>query len=569
MARMVPETADPEAPDSEKRVFQLLRDDAATANWIVFHSLGLSSAYSGAYGEIDFVALIPSRGLLCVEVKGGRVQCAQGIWTTTNRRGETSAFRRSPFQQAREGMFKLRAAIRQRFGEASPEANSPIGWAVIFTDSLAPPSSPEFHRDELLDSRDLQHSPGTKLQSVPSLKASVQAAPVLSQAAILNISRFLRPDFDRIPTLATTLWDAERRFVALTEEQYDVLDHVVANESSVVTGGAGTGKTLLAVELARRLSAKGRDVLLTCFNRELGNWLEHRCRGFGPGRVVAGHLHRLLRPRLEAAGLLREAEASTSPEGWYEAGAVAIAGSIERFDTVIVDEAQDFPAAALLDIIEVWRRSEDAAPGLCLFADFSRQALYGAPGQARETIRRRLRPAAFPLRRNCRNTRKIAAETLALVGVFDVKVSEDQPAGPSVERIFFGGVAPQKKALDRALQMLRAEGFNGSDVVILGPSRRENSCLADVQSCGGFRIVERDARTATAGVVYSTIQAFKGLESPAVVLVDLELKPDQLTDALLYVGMTRARTRLVMLLPEAARDEVVRRERENLAAALS
>jgi len=39
MARMVPETADPEAPDSEQRVFQLLKDDAATASWTVFHSV--------------------------------------------------------------------------------------------------------------------------------------------------------------------------------------------------------------------------------------------------------------------------------------------------------------------------------------------------------------------------------------------------------------------------------------------------------------------------------------------------------------------------------------------------
>ena len=63
-----------------------------------------------------------------------------------------------------------------------------------------------------------------------------------------------------------------------------------------------------------------------------------------------------------------------------------------------------------------------------------------------------------------------------------------------------------------------------------------------------------------AGVVYSTIQAFKGLESPAVVLVDLEPRADHDSDAMLYVGMTRARTRLVMLLPESARSEIARRE---------
>ena len=131
---MIPDTVDPTAPASEKRVFQVLRDDPVTASWTAYHSLGLSSAYTGAYGEIDFVAAIPGRGLLCIEVKGGRVECRQGVWTTTNRSGETTAYRRSPFQQAREGMFKLIAAIRDRFGAHSPEACCPIGWSVIFTD---------------------------------------------------------------------------------------------------------------------------------------------------------------------------------------------------------------------------------------------------------------------------------------------------------------------------------------------------------------------------------------------------------------------------------------------------
>ena len=263
---------------------------------------------------------------------------------------------------------------------------------------------------------------------------------------------------------------------------------MASNDTALVIGGAGTGKTLLAVELARRLAADGRQVLLTCFNRELGLWLEERCRGFGPGKVVAGHMHRILRPRLEAAGLLAEAQANDSPAGWYDAGALAVAAGTECFDTILVDEAQDFPADALIDLAEAWRRDADATPGVCLFADFARQALYSAGDEARQVIRRRLHPAIFPLRRNCRNTRKVAAETLALTGSFDIKVSNDQPAGPAVERIFFGPAGQQRKALDRALQALRAEGFNAADIVVLGPRRLENSALAGTAACGGYRI---------------------------------------------------------------------------------
>lgn len=569
MARMVPDRVDPASPSSEERVFQLLRDDPSTRSWTIYHSLGLSSAYTGAYGEIDFVAMIPGQGLLCIEVKGGRVECRQGVWTTTNRAGETSAYRRSPFLQAREGMFKLVAAIRDRFGPHSLEAKCPAGWAVIFTDALAPPSSPEFRREELLDANDLQHDPGALLQASPSLATAIRSFGEPAPSTLATLAGFLRPDFDRVATLATTLWDAERRFIALTEDQYDVLDHVAGNDSALVSGGAGTGKTMLALELARRLASEGRRVLLACFNRELGLWLETRAKETASGHITAGHLHRLLRPRIEAAGLLAEAQASQSETAWFEAGALAVSASDERFDTIIIDEVQDFPAGPLLDLLEAWQRQPVAPPGICLFGDFSRQALYSPPVEALALVRERLHPAMFQLRRNCRNTRRIAAETTALTGAFDVKVSHEQPAGLSVERIFFDVPAHQQRALDRALQTLRTEGFNGADIVILGSRRPENSVLAGLSTCGGYRIVEREERHRAAGVIFSTIQAFKGLESPAVVLVDLEPRPDHDTDALLYVGMTRARTRLIMILPEQCRAEIARREREHLTAALS
>jgi hypothetical protein len=569
MARMLPENISDDAPVSEKRVFELLRSSPGTRDWTVFHSLGLSSAYTGTYGEIDFVLSIPGRGLLCLEVKGGRVECRSGTWSSTDRNGVTHAYRRSPFQQAREGMFKLLSAIRNRFGDGSEEVRCPVGWAVMLTDCAAPPPSPEFQRGEVLDSMDFQQSPIGKLEAVPSLVQALERTSPPTALTMASLSRFLRPDFDRVATAATTLWEAERQFISLTEEQYDVLDHVIENEASLISGGAGTGKTMVAVELARRLSAMGRSVLLTCYNRELGSWLSGRCRGFGPGHVTAGHLHGLLEPRIRAAGLLETVSGSGSREAWLEAGALAIVGGEERFDTVIVDEAQDFPAHLLLDLVEGWRRERAPDPGICLFADYSRQAVYASPEGARDLIRRRLRPAVFTLRRNCRNSRRIAMETAALIGSFDVSSPEEQSPGPSVERVFFDREDQQLVVLNRTLQALRAEGFNGTDIVVLGPRARGESVLAGTNSCGGYRIVDRGDRNSESGVIYSTVQSFKGLESPAVVLVDLHPQEDHETDALLYVGMTRARVRLTMLLPETARAEISRRERVNLMAALS
>src|SRR5579863_6605431 len=100
MARMFPPEFDEASPsDAEKHVFNLLKSDAGTDDWLVLHSLGLSRRATGPYGEIDFVIIIPSEGIICLEVKGGRVSCESGMWTTTNRMGMTSALKKSPMMQ--------------------------------------------------------------------------------------------------------------------------------------------------------------------------------------------------------------------------------------------------------------------------------------------------------------------------------------------------------------------------------------------------------------------------------------------------------------------------------------
>src|SRR4029077_12836443 len=113
MARMIPQVIDASTvSNQERRVFALLESDPDTKDWCVLHSLGLSKRGRKPYGEIDFVVLLPGEGIFCLEVKGGRVACENGTWTTT-RGGETQRLNRSPFLQAREGMFALKDAVEE------------------------------------------------------------------------------------------------------------------------------------------------------------------------------------------------------------------------------------------------------------------------------------------------------------------------------------------------------------------------------------------------------------------------------------------------------------------------
>ena len=112
MARMFPAAIDAATISAaERKLFQLLRNDPATDDWIVFHSLGLARRGAKPYGEVDFVVVIPRRGVFCLEVKGGRIACRNGEWKTTDRYGRTERLRRSPFMQARDCMFAVRDAV--------------------------------------------------------------------------------------------------------------------------------------------------------------------------------------------------------------------------------------------------------------------------------------------------------------------------------------------------------------------------------------------------------------------------------------------------------------------------
>jgi hypothetical protein len=156
---------------------------------------------------------------------------------------------------------------------------------------------------------------------------------------------------------------------------------------------------------------------------------------------------------------------------YYELGALAIAEIGERFGTVIVDEAQDFPAKELRHVIGEWTADEPSAH-IMLFGDFARQAIYDASSRSREEM-----AAAFPgiasysLFLNCRNTRLIAKQIELVAGSYGYKISERQPEGHTVEYFYHSTDAELIAHLEQVAVGLRRQGSKPDDIVILSPSR--------------------------------------------------------------------------------------------------
>ena len=568
MAIMIPPLPAADAPGSEKRVFYALKGAPGTEKWTILHSLGISSAWTGEFGEIDFVILIPDRGVVCAEIKGGRVTQKDGVWFTQRFGSEVQErLKRSPFSQAQKGMWKLDRALDLKFGAGSWESRCPIGWIVILSDIDCPPVTPEFTRDEVIDQRDMVADFVDKILNAPSLVHLSERHDLCppTAATCRRLLSFLRPDFDRIIVPPTSILETERRILALTEEQYAVLDSIADNRVCIVKGPAGTGKTNIGMEAARRLSLQGKRVLLACFNKNLGLWLSKYVEDQGLAGVDAGHMHALLRDRIGSSSFADELPAATGEDDrdlydriYFDLGALAIEEANERYDAVVVDEAQDFDPERLADVLKAFTGSAAEARTI-LLGDFTRQALYGKSTSALEKLRAAFAGApTFGLSINCRNTRRIATQTDQMCGFTGTKVSDKQVDGDSVEVSFEASEDAVVARASHIVTALRMAGYPSQDVVLLGSRKRENSSVKNSSVLGGWRL--RDTLSTGAGELsYSTVHAFKGLERPVVIVIDAGASGSDETDSLLYVAMSRARVRLFVICPEEARSRINQR----------
>src|SRR5262249_28884484 len=121
---------------------------------------------------------------------------------------------------------------------------------------------------------------------------------------ITEIVDKLRGDFEVVPSMKGLLSDSQRDLIRLSREQFAVLNFALndRNPRIICEGAAGTGKTLIAMEAARRWSADGKKTLFLCFNDNLQRFLSADAAEVGD-RMRISSLHRFLGETIRKAGL--------------------------------------------------------------------------------------------------------------------------------------------------------------------------------------------------------------------------------------------------------------------------
>jgi hypothetical protein len=586
MAKMIPPHWHDDTPRSEQRVFSLLQNDPQSVNWVVLHSLNLKRSGNQPYGEVDFVVLIPGAGVLCLEVKGGRVTCKDGTWTTTDAAGTVSPLKRSPFSQAQEGMHEVRKSLEERLGRCQEFYRVPFGYTVIFTDVESPPLEIGTEPWEVVDHHGVNSGLGALLlRAAMNQRARhhITSSPPEPQPQLVRKMRdALRPDFERIIARGTIVGDCERRLLRLTEEQYHLLDLLGGNARCLFEGAAGTGKTLLALEFARRCAKAGDRVLLICFNRLLGEWFANEMRVTAAGmKATTGRFYKCLRDAIISSPIAAEFEAAEERSQESELfdtvyplyGQLALEESDSRFDVVVVDEAQDLVRPAVLNLLDVWLKGGIRDGRWAFFGDFHRQAIYGndRPSDVHPLMGARCGSyARASLSQNCRNTRRIGEETALLSGFEAPPYRMGQVDGLPVDYQEYADPQSQMIALEKVLSRLAGESdIKPEDVIILSKHRLEQSIAAKVAGSTRFRIQSVEQGAVKDGRVptfrFATAQAFKGMESKIIVLCDVDRIESESDRSLLYVAMSRARSLLTVLLHVRTRPAVQEAFRKRLS----
>lgn len=569
MAKMLPPYIDKSCKSTgEKMLFEIFKNSPFTKDWIVLHSLNLSQHTIRLYGEIDFLILIPKGGIYVMEVKGGDVKCVDGVWHYTNKFNVTNTSNVGPFNQARDAMFSLHSAIEKEFGRGHKFTKTLSGFLCAFPHISFDKHSVEYEPWQILDKDTIQS--GTENFFKNLIQQFIQKhrgqkwfseKDSLPDAKDLNLlCDFLRGDFERIRTVKERLAEFDKQVKTYTEEQFRILDSIQLNERSITQGSAGTGKTMIAIESAVGAAAEGKTVLLTCYNRLIGEWMQKQIEEW-KDKITVSSLHSFL---FEQSKGFNYDKSQNNKQDFYSKYLPLLLKDIyqkgisKKFDKLIIDEGQDLIREEYLVLFDAMLEGGLQNGNWEIYGDFERQAIYAQLSKKEmfDLLKGSGQYSNFLLKINCRNTKQIGEEASLISGFEKPPFLLEHLEGIPVEYIFYTDEIHQKTLLAEQLQKLSANKLPLNELVIISPRKFETSCS---KSVSGFSIREIKNNSEVSLIQsffgFATVQAYKGMESNYVLITDIEDLSSENAKSLLYVGMSRARYGLVLFIAESMRNE--------------
>ena len=553
-AVMYPQKEDiTDLPFSEREVYDFL--EKLGDGYIIFHSVQWvkrSNKWRSTWKENDFLILHRKLGALVLEVKGGDISYSDGSFKQVNQAtNEISILsekkRNDPLSQAIDGIYHYRRALSQISYDL--ETRFPIEAAVWF---------PSCEINDKIQNFPLAYreASGAILGYEAFSKGSKSIYDIfefyrskdkvnISDEEFEKIVDMIAADFELITAPGVKKSALEKAFLKLTNEQTGLLDYISEQKSATIQGVAGTGKTLIAKEAARRFGGEGRKVLFLCFNRMLFVFLSHM---YPYENVTYYNIHTFI-----TKYAVEHRDLST-PKARAQA-LMEIDWDKLDFDDVIIDEGQDFDN----DEIIYFKDFSELVEGR-FFVFYDKNQLL-TTNEVPKWIRDS--ECKLVLTKNCRNTYEIA---LTSYNVIDVELNQKITMinGDKTSISFVKGDPLTK--LSRLIKYYTNDqnGYSYGDIVILSLKKEEDSILNGVHKIMGIPL-SRESNNSS--ILFTTAIKYKGLESRVVIIIDIDEEAfcNEEKKRVFYVACSRATQRLSLFIN--ADDEGVKRIADTISGA--
>lgn len=270
--------------DAERYIFSKLQD--SNIKGVAIHSLDLSKHQFKLYSEIDFV-IITERGVLCLEVKGGEVCQNSGLWEYISKNGSINSKEESPFTQARSNKESLMRYVKDTYKKKNGiEIKQCVyGYGVVFPDmyfhdngvgidsEIVWDKSLDDFDDYLLHLYDLWEDRISERLNLAELNRKLNRLRP-GHISLLKDLLVGKTGVNKEQLVSKNFVDVDGKLRQMSEEQYKVFQFGINNRRQLIEGGAGTGKTLIAIRYAIEKAKEGNEVLFICFNKLLANWVQ-------------------------------------------------------------------------------------------------------------------------------------------------------------------------------------------------------------------------------------------------------------------------------------------------------
>jgi len=524
MARMIPHFDQPDkmitgdGAKGERSLYSYARDHFPD-DWTVIYNQKFRCSKDS---QTDFLVVVPGRGIVNMECKGEGYDWQNGSFYY---RGAPC----DPFTQAHKAIHNFDDYLRAA-GVVSSKWGA-FGYVLVFPVSdfreALPGNNPYVTKCKLDTLREVI------LNELNRYKWEFKLfSPELEQRIIehWNKSRISECLSARAAEFRAN--DAEFEQMLLLEQR-KALRLVVESKYSLITGGAGTGKTLIAIHAAQKFAAagKGKQVLYVCFNRLLADDLRAQ---YGTANLLITNFHRLdtelLRTDLKLKSPSGEIDYGVATDNRFLRDLTLPVG--KKYDAVLVDEAQDFNGTRVKVLMSLAKPDRHMA----FFGDKA-QCIFETKWDFPEVLCPNLKQ--YELDINLRNTLRIHG--------YCRNISEE--ATESQQGLVGVDVQISQKDIPSLVRELKRDGVPMSSLAVLSAEKNELDGLDAVDEWPIYEALKQNRTNNLARwregkcVIKSSVQAFKGLESDCVVL---RLGDGEISRETLYVACTRAKYRLVL-----------------------